>query len=79
MTSPPTATRLGSTPADADKVAWQADMAELARDCPNCFVKVGSIFGAGRWSHFYAPLHISLVIIHTKYAGWRDNDFNVYA
>eukprot|EP01047_Picozoa_sp_COSAG01_P051245 COSAG01_NODE_5263_length_4376_cov_3.153612_4_plen_304_part_00 len=37
----------GTTPAGADKTAWEAEMAELARDCPNCYVKVGSMFDGG--------------------------------
>ena len=37
----------GSTPADADKGKWLAEMGELARDCPNCYVKVGAMFEAG--------------------------------
>jgi hypothetical protein len=24
-------------------------------------------------------LYIPIPILHTKYTGWRDNDFNVYA
>jgi hypothetical protein len=33
-----------------------------------------------RWkSHSDAPYYISLVILHTQYAGARQNDFNVYA
>ena len=35
--------------------------------------------GPGRKSHSDTTLYISLGIIHTKYIGWRQNDFNVYA
>jgi hypothetical protein len=33
----------------------------------------------GRCSHSGAALYFSLVIIHTKYTGWCQNDCNVYA
>jgi hypothetical protein len=33
----------------------------------------------GRQSHSDTTLYISLVILHTKYAGARQHDFNVYA
>ena len=33
----------------------------------------------GRYSHSDTTLYISLVIIPTKYTGWRQNDVNVYA
>ena len=33
----------------------------------------------GRYSHFDTTLYISLGNLHTKYAGARQNDFNVYA
>jgi hypothetical protein len=33
----------------------------------------------GRLSHSDTSLYISLVILHTKYTGWRDNGFSVYA
>ena len=34
---------------------------------------------AGRYSHSDATLYISVVILHTRYTGRRQNDFNVYA
>ena len=37
------------------------------------------ITSPGRQSHSNITLYISLVIIHTKYTGRRQNDFNVYA
>ena len=33
----------------------------------------------GRESHSDTTLHISLVILHTKYTGWREDECNVYA
>ena len=33
----------------------------------------------GRSSHSDTTLYISLVIIHTKYTGWRENGVNFYA
>ena len=33
----------------------------------------------GRSSHSDTTLYISLAILHTKYTGWHQNDFNVYA
>jgi hypothetical protein len=44
--------------------------------------KLTPVFGdtsPGRQSHSDTTLYVSLVIFHTKYTGWRDNDFNVYA
>jgi hypothetical protein len=34
--------------------------------------------GPGRQSHSVTTLYISLVILHTKFAGWRENDFSVH-
>jgi hypothetical protein len=33
----------------------------------------------GRESHSGTTLHISLLILHTKYTRWHDNGFNVHA
>ena len=32
-----------------------------------------------RYSHSDTTLCIALVFLYTKYTGWRQNDFNVYA
>jgi hypothetical protein len=32
----------------------------------------------GRYGHSDTALYICLVILHTKYTGWCDNDSNVY-
>ena len=39
----------------------------------------GDVPSRGHSSHSGAPLYISLVILHTKYTGWRQNDINVHA
>jgi hypothetical protein len=33
----------------------------------------------GRQSHFDTTLYISLLILHTKYTGWRETDLNDHA
>ena len=33
----------------------------------------------GRSSHSDTTLYISLMVLHTKYTGLRENDFNAYA
>jgi hypothetical protein len=33
----------------------------------------------GGLSHSHTPLYISLVVLHTKYTGRRQNDFDVHA
>ena len=32
----------------------------------------------GRQSHSGTALYVSLAILYTQYAGWRENDFNIY-
>ena len=39
----------------------------------------GKVPWPGRLSHSDTALYISLVILYTKYTGWRQNDFNVHA
>jgi diketogulonate reductase-like aldo/keto reductase len=43
------------------------------------FTLTGGEISPGRQSHSDRTLYISLVFLYTKYTGWRQNDFNVYA
>ena len=49
---------------------------------PKTAAEIYALYGAlrpGHYSHSDTALYIPLVILHTKYAGWCQNDFNVHA
>ena len=55
--------------------------AEMSRILTRWIVdlKLDGFTSPGRQTHSDTALHIPLVILYTKYTGWRQNDFNVYA
>jgi hypothetical protein len=71
MTLPPTA-MLGNAGLAAPRAAAPAGAAAHQRTA------AGGL-SPGHHSHSDTTLYISLVVLHTKYTGRRDNDFNVYA
>jgi hypothetical protein len=51
----------------------------IAEGYDTCPGKHNGESSPGRESHSDTTLYISLVILHTKYTGWCENDFNVHA
>jgi hypothetical protein len=74
MTLPPMAT------SDRRRHRRQAGVRDMVRvsDARMSGTSYGTC-SPGRQRHSDITLYISLVIIHTKYTGWHQNDFNVHA
>jgi ankyrin repeat protein len=58
--------------------AFHCACVENQAECAEELMRAGCD-SPGRCSHFDTTLYISLVILHAKYTGWCQNDFNVYA
>ena len=68
----------------SDEGGWAAALQQLAPLVLTAaitfkIVQIAQQVSPGRCSHSDTTLYVSLVILHTKYTGRRQNDFNVHA